>query len=207
MLSEVIAWLNANSGAIGALAAILSAVFTAAAALAAFVSIRHSRRRERCNMDAIVNTSVSAFGGDDDYRPMIHLYAYNRGPASPLVATYDFDHHLGDSIPMPLAPGATVELTQQLVSDCREWRFIRISWMEPDGRKRRIKFWYRVEGQFDDPSNQRKYLRVDRDERAGYFLGAHYLRRHIPPWDFVRWKYRKLKRRREIRRQSNRGKG
>lgn len=200
-MPEWIIWLNTNSGAINAAATSLSATFAAAAAVAAFVSINRSRRRERSNLDVFVNTSESTLNTSNDYQPVVHINVMNRGPASPLFAVFDFDHWAGDRIPTPIAPGEFIELPKQSAALCRKWCRVQISWLEPDGRNRRIVFWYRLEGEWDSPSNNRRFLRVSRDERATHFLGLHYLRRHITPWDYVSWRIRQARRRREIARQ------
>lgn len=194
-MTDLIAWLNTNSGAVNALSASLSAVFAAAAALAAFISIRRAWRRERCNIDVYVNTTMHEFNPGQSHAPSVQFSAHNLGPATPLFATYDFDRMLGDSIKSPLEPGTDEVLTVQPVTRCREWCRVRISWLEPNGKKRRIRFWYRVEGPWDARENARKYVRVDRDERATYFPRPMYLRRRPPIQGYIDWRVRKHKER------------
>lgn len=193
-MTEIVEWLNTNTGSVSAVSTALSALFAAAAALAAFVSIGRATRRERCNIDVYVNASTAgALGGSE---PSVQFTLINLGPAAPLSGSWDFDRRSGDSLPLPLAPGSSKTLAAQNAADCRKWCRVKISWLEPTGRRRRIRFWYRVDGRVDAPDNQRKYVRVERDERASYLNGPTYLRRWPPPLGYVGWRYRKAAERR-----------
>lgn len=199
-MTEIVEWLNTNTGSVSAVSTALSALFAAAAALAAFVSIGRASRRERCNIDVYANVSpTGALGGASE--PSVQFTLINLGPAAPLSGSCDFDRKSGDSLPLPLAPGSSKTLAAQSTSDCRKWCRVKISWLEPTGKRRCIRFWYRVEGRADAPDNQRKYLRVERDERASYLNRPKYLRRWPTPAGYVGWRYRKAAERRRWRAQ------
>lgn len=190
-MSGLIGWLNSNSGALNALAALLSALFTAAAAVAAFVTIRRAQRRDRCNIDVFVSPTSVAYALGQAPEPSVQFSVVNLGPGTPLSATYDFDHVLGDALQPGLVPGRDQVLTTQPIGRCSDWCRMRISWLDPNGRKRRVRFWYRIEGRWDGRVNARKYLRVDRDERATYFPRPMYLRRRPPLRGYIDWRIRK----------------
>jgi len=188
-------WLNANSGAVGALSTALSAVFAAAAALAAFVTLGRASRRERCTIDVYMSPSMSVFDLTGSPEPAVQLTIHILGPAAPLSGTWDFDRRFGDSLPRNLAPGASEPLTLEQVAKCRDWCRVKISWLEPTGQKRRIRFWFRIQGDPNAPENSRKYLRIERDERATYLDGPKYLHRRPPVRAYIDWRIRKRKER------------
>lgn len=192
-------WLNSQDGLLSGVAAVVSAFGASVAAIAAVVSIRRSQRRERSNLDFYVR--ASPYGRNGEAQPEVQIDVVNCGPAVPLMVSYGFDRFNGDSIPSPLAPSSMLRgVTEVPLENCREWCRFRASWLDPDGRKRRIIFWYRVEGDHELKSNSRKYLRVSRYERDGYHgSGPYYLRRWVPPHAYVGWQVRRLQFRRAAR--------
>ncbi len=150
-------WLNENGAAISALAMVGTVVFTAAAAVAAWRTIRSERRLRRSDLKLHVRPSSS----DDEE---IDVLVWNVGAAKPIHAQWFLTQFLlgavrqgggGDSLG-PLEPGtsARVPLTRFLAG---EGCYIVITRLDADGVSRVVKRWYKLSP--DPRMNDRSDLR------------------------------------------------
>ncbi|MHA3724359.1 hypothetical protein ACXR2T_10810 [Leucobacter sp. HY1910] len=141
---DAVCWLNANEGAVTALATIGAGIFTALAATAAWITLRASKRRERCNIFFAFRRNWVPAGANHEHALVIEPRIMNHGPARPLwvrmrIHTRDgvYQTYLGK-----LPPGK-IERAHQLFEPLSRQKFV-LEWMEPDGRMRRIRCFYQA---------------------------------------------------------------
>lgn len=166
---ELVAWLNDNSGAVTALATVGTVLFTAIAAIAAWLSIARARRRERAVLELsflpiLWLDTGSITEATTRARPVIQVAISNRGPADAILVRHKWvglTGSKGDGFMEPLKPGAFEIIGRLELEGAAVRRNITVSWLDPDGTKRRIRGSYQAVQPWDSPQNRRTSLRVD----------------------------------------------
>ncbi|MCS3426701.1 hypothetical protein M2388_000345 [Leucobacter aridicollis] len=171
-LEAALEWLNANNGATTALATVGTVVFTAVAAVAAWVSISRSRRTQRSKHR--VEIAPHTFDGDWDEEsgertqiPGLMAYVWNIGIAkASLMRATGTEYRLGKlrqgggTIVVPPEPGTVLKIPF-LLHDDSPGQYLLISWLDADGAVRKLKRWYSLTVPLDHNESDRKNQRSD----------------------------------------------
>lgn len=155
-----IEWLNANSGAVSAVATVGTVLFTAVAASAAWITIRMSRRRKRSNLQLTFRPNTIRVGLEMTPRQVISMSLMNSGPSTPIwIEIRMTDGHGWGSVGFdPPKPRELIHPLEDLGRPYQRRNYV-VEWMETDGQLRHIRCSYRADGELDDPKNSRGTLR------------------------------------------------
>lgn len=171
-LKAALEWANANSGATVALATVGTVVFTAAASVAAWVSLSRAKRTQRSKLRVEIephsfDTDWDEVNGGFTQTPGLMVFVWNIGIGQASLmravgAEYRFGRlrQGGGSIAEPPGPGRVIEFPF-LMDDNSPGQYLLISWLDADGAVRKLRRWYSLSVPLGHPESASRNRRSD----------------------------------------------
>lgn len=159
---DALGWVNRNDGVINVIGSAITALFTALAALFAGVAIVRSRRKEKANLLLTIRPMALSHLPIAQQDTKVEILVECLGPASPLMIRFKRVGPFGASGDgfNELLPGTGRVLGRYERESMLSRTNITLTWLDPDGTRRRIRGSYRYYP--DAPErNLRTSIRVD----------------------------------------------